>query len=58
MLERHDLSIKHKLPMNLIYVEVYSSSTLTRKREIALKKKSYLKEELYQRIFEAPSSNG
>ncbi len=44
-------SIKHKLPMELVYYEAYSTKTLARKREIELKKNSFAKEQLYRRIF-------
>lgn len=44
-------SIKHKLPMELVYYEAYNSKTLARKREIQLKKNSSEKEKLYKRIF-------
>ena len=45
-------SIKHKLPMELIYFEAYLTRTLARKREIELKKNSYAKEQLFKRIFD------
>ena len=45
-------SIKHKLPMKMIYCEAYSSKKLAIKREIHLKKNSAAKKELYSRIFE------
>ena len=51
-------SIKHKKPFDLIYFEAYVNSTLARKREIELKKNSSQKEDLFRRIFTAPSSNG
>ncbi|HHL52919.1 MAG TPA: GIY-YIG nuclease family protein [Flammeovirgaceae bacterium] len=44
-------SIKHKLPMELVYYEAYLTKTLARKREIELKKNSFAKEQLYRRIF-------
>jgi len=44
-------SIRHKLPVELVYYEAYSSKTLSRKREIELKKNSFAKEQLYNRIF-------
>jgi len=52
-------SIKHKLPMELVYYESYLDKTLARKRELELKNNSYKKEELFKRIFNMPpSSNG
>ena len=45
-------SIKHKLPMKMIYCEAYLSKKLAIKREIQLKKNSVTKKELYSRIFE------
>ena len=45
-------SIKHKLPMELVYYKAYLSKTLARKREIELKKHSFAKEQLYNRIFD------
>ena len=44
-------SIKHKLPLELVYYEAYNSKTMARKREIQLKKNSSEKEKLYKRIF-------
>jgi len=44
-------SIKHKLPMELVYYEAYKTKTLARKREIQLKRNSSEKEKLYNRIF-------
>ena len=44
-------SIKHKLPMELVYYEAYKTKTLARKREIQLKTNSSEKEKLYNRIF-------
>jgi len=43
-------SIKHKLPMELVYFEAYRTRTLARKREIELKKNSFAKEQLFKRI--------
>jgi putative endonuclease len=43
-------SIKHLTPFELIYYEAYTDKTLARKREIQLKNKSYLKEELFKRV--------
>ena len=48
-------SIKHKLPVELVYYEAYRTKYLARKREIELKKNSAKKEELYNRLFESPS---
>ncbi|MEQ8552910.1 MAG: GIY-YIG nuclease family protein [Cyclobacteriaceae bacterium] len=45
-------SIKHKLPMKLVYYEAYETKALARKREIELKKNSFAKEQLYKRIFD------
>ncbi len=44
-------SIKHKLPMQLVYCEAYRGKTLAIKREIFLKKNSAAKAELFGRIF-------
>ena len=44
-------SIKHKIPLELVYYEAYLTKTLARKREIHLKKNSASKEELFRRIF-------
>ena len=44
-------SLKHKLPVELIYYEAYLEKTVARKREIELKKNSFAKEQLYKRIF-------
>ena len=44
-------SVKHKLPLELVYYEAYNTKTLARKREIQLKKNSSEKEKLYKRIF-------
>ena len=44
-------SIKHKLPMKLIYYEAYLNKICARKREIELKTNSSKKEELFKRIF-------
>ncbi len=44
-------SIKHKLPMQLVYCEFYRGKTLAIKREIFLKKNSAAKAELFGRIF-------
>ncbi len=51
-------SIKHKLPVQLVYYEAYLTKTHARKREIELKQNSKKKEELYKRIFMASSSSG
>ncbi len=48
-------SIKHKLPVELVYYEAYQTKYLARKREIELKKNSSKKEELFGRLFEPPS---
>ena len=43
-------SIKHLIPFKLVYYEAYTTKTLARKRELALKKSSYKKEEVLKRI--------
>lgn len=43
-------SIKHKLPVKLIYFEVYVNKTIARKRELELKKNSFRKKELIDRL--------
>jgi putative endonuclease len=43
-------SIKHLIPFTLQYYEAYASKTLARKREIELKRNSYKKKELLERI--------
>ncbi|MBR9861564.1 GIY-YIG nuclease family protein [bacterium] len=54
-LEQHNAgktkSIKHKTPFELVYYEVYFDKTIARKRELKLKKSSYEKEKLFERIF-------
>ncbi len=45
-------SIKHKIPMVLVYCEAYRGKTLAIKRERFLKKNSAAKAELFGRIFE------
>ncbi|WKK74785.2 GIY-YIG nuclease family protein [Marivirga salinae] len=45
-------SIKHKIPMRLIYCEAYRNKTLAIKRERSLKKNSAAKKELFSRIFD------
>ncbi len=44
-------SIKHKLPMVLIYYEAYNNKTTALKREIELKNNSSAKEKLFNRLF-------
>lgn len=44
-------SVKHKLPIELIYYEAYLTKTLAGKREIELKKNAYAKGQLYKRMF-------
>ena len=44
-------SIKHKLPVKLVYYEAYLDKTKARIREIELKKNSFKKKELFERIF-------
>ncbi len=46
-------SIKHKLPVKMVYCEAYMSKTLAISREIHLKKNSAAKKELFERIFES-----
>ncbi len=41
-------SIKHKLPMKLIYFEGYASKKIARKRELELKNNSFKKRELIE----------
>ncbi len=43
-------SIKHLIPFELVYYEAYTTKALARKRELALKKSSYKKEEVLKRI--------
>ena len=43
-------SLKHKIPVKLIFYEAYLTKTLARKREIELKTNSSKKEELFRRI--------
>lgn len=45
-------SIKHKLPMRLIYYEAYIEKVKARKRELELKNNNYQKEILYKRLFD------
>ncbi len=51
-------SIRHKLPVMLVYYEAYLDKTTARKREIELKKNSFKKKELFGRLFTAHSSSG
>ena len=52
-------SIKHKIPVRLIYYEAYNDKRIARMREIELKKHSFKKKELFKRIFnKARSSSG
>ena len=44
-------STKHKLPVKLVYYEAYLTKTLALKRENNLKKNSFAKEQLFERIF-------
>ena len=44
-------SIKHKLPLELVYFEAYNDKTKARKRELELKNNSSEKEKLYKRLF-------
>jgi putative endonuclease len=43
-------SIKHKLPMKLIYFEAYANKKLACKRELELKRNSFRKKELLDRF--------
>lgn len=43
-------SIKHLIPFELSYYEAYATKTLARKRELELKKNSFKKKELLERI--------
>jgi predicted GIY-YIG superfamily endonuclease len=45
-------SVEEKGPYEMCYYEAFSSKRLARKREFALKKNSWLKEKLFERIFE------
>jgi len=45
-------SIKHKIPLSMVYYEAYLTKRMARKREIELKKNSSAKEILFKRIFE------
>ena len=55
-------SIKHKIPLSLIYFEGYCNKTTARKREIELKTNSCKKKEIIDRVTQnnnlPPSSNG
>ena len=44
-------SIKHKLPVKLIYYEAYQTKTQALVQEKELKKNSSAKEQLYKRLF-------
>ena len=64
-LEQHNAgktkSIKHKIPFELVYYEAYDNKTNAIKRELKLKKSSFEKEKLFERIFDknmARSSRG
>ncbi len=43
-------SIKHKVPLMLVYFEGYGNKTVARTREIELKNNSYKKKEIIDRI--------
>ena len=43
-------SIKHLVPFKLLYYEAYETRTLARKRELELKKNSFKKKELFDRL--------
>jgi len=43
-------SIKHLIPFKLLYYEAYTDKKLARKREIELKKSSFKKKKLLERI--------
>jgi putative endonuclease len=49
-------SIKHKTPFDLVYKEEFESKTEALKREIRLKKNSWEREKLYEKIDESKSS--
>jgi len=51
-------SIRHKLPVELVYYEAYQTKFHARRREIELKKNSAKKEELFKRLFAHTSSSG
>ncbi len=42
--------IKHLIPFRLLYYEAYETHTLARKREIELKRNSFKKKELLDRL--------
>jgi putative endonuclease len=44
-------SIKHKLPMELVYYEAYLTKSMALSRENKLKRNSFAKEQLYERLF-------
>ena len=44
-------SIKHKIPLEMVYFEAYNDKTKARKREMELKNNSSEKERLYKRLF-------
>ncbi|MEI6650908.1 MAG: GIY-YIG nuclease family protein [Candidatus Moraniibacteriota bacterium] len=43
-------SIKHLVPFKLLYYEAYETRTLARKRELELKRNSFKKKELFDRL--------
>ncbi len=43
-------SIKHLIPFKLLYYEAYEIRTLARKRELELKRNSFKKKELFDRL--------
>jgi putative endonuclease len=43
-------SIKHKIPLKLIYFETYCNKTTAKKRELELKNNSFRKKELIDRF--------
>lgn len=43
-------SIRHKIPLKLVYCEIYTNRTIARKREIELKRNSFKKKEIVDRI--------
>lgn len=45
-------SIKHLVPLRVIYYEAYETRTLARKRELELKNNSFKKKDLFDRLGE------
>ncbi|MEA1926193.1 MAG: GIY-YIG nuclease family protein [Patescibacteria group bacterium] len=45
-------SIKHLVPFELLYYEAYRNKGFARRRELELKRNSFKKKELFERLFE------